>query len=299
MRLATFEYQGHQSYGVVMGDSIVDAGRYLADRAPDLRSAIAGNLLHEIAEIARWAQPDFALADVKLLPVIPNPGKILCVGLNYETHRLETGRAESSYPAIFTRFADTQVGHEGLILRPSVSQQLDYEGELAVIIGKSGRAIDEARALEYVAGYACFNDASVRDWQRHTHQFTPGKNFPSTGGFGPWMVTPDEVGDVTALTLTTRLNGQEMQHSTTDLLIFPVPTLIAYISAFTPLSPGDVICTGTPGGVGYKREPPVFMKPGDVVEVDISRIGILSNHVADEPVAESAHLLADGATAWH
>ena len=282
MRLATFEYHGRQSYGVVNGDGIVDAGRHLADRAPDLRSAIARNLLPEIAGIAIPAQPDYALGDVKLLPIIPNPGKILCVGLNYETHRLETGRTKSSYPAIFTRFADTQVGHEGLILRPSVSQQLDYEGELAVIMGKSGRAIDEARALEYVAGYACFNDASIRDWQHHTHQFTPGKNFPSTGGSGPWMVTPDEVGDITALTITTRLNGQEMQRSTTDLLIFPVPTLIAYISTFTPLSPGDVICTGTPGGVGYKREPPVFMKAGDVVEVEISRVGILRNRVADE-----------------
>lgn len=297
MRLVTFEYHGRQSYGVVIGDSIVDAGPHLADRAPDLRSAIAGNLLPEIAEIARQAQPEYALADVKFLPVIPNPGKILCVGLNYETHRLETGRAESSYPAIFTRFADTQVGHEGLILRPSVSQQLDYEGELAVIMGKSCRAVDEAQAMEYVAGYACYNDASIRDWQRHTHQFTPGKNFPSTGGFGPWMVTADEPGDVTTLTITTRLNGQEMQRSTTDLLIFPVPTLIAYISAFTPLSPGDVICTGTPGGVGYKREPPLFMKPGDVVEVEISRVGILRNHVADEPARQTAHLPEDGATA--
>lgn len=250
MRLATFEYLGRQSYGVVIGDSIIDVGRFLADRAPDLRSAIAANLLPEIAGVPRQAQPDYTLADVRLLPVIPNPGKILCIGLNYETHRLETGRAESRYPAIFTRFADTQVGHQGLILRPSVSEQLDYEGELAVIMGKGCRAIDEARAMEYVAGYACFNDASIRDWQRHTHQFTPGKNFPSTGGFGPWMVTPDEVGEVTTLTLTTRLNGQEMQRATTDQLIFPVPTLIAYISAFTPLSPGDVICTGTPGASG-------------------------------------------------
>ena len=297
MRLATFEYRGRQSYGVVIGDSIIDAGRYLGDRAPDLRLAIARNLFPEIAGIVRQAQTDYALADVRLLPVIPNPGKILCVGLNYETHRLETGRAESRYPAIFTRFADTQVGHEDPILRPSVSQQLDYEGELAVIMGKSGRAIDESRAMEYVAGYACYNDASIRDWQRHTHQFTPGKNFPSTGGFGPWMVTPDELGDVTTLTLTTRLNGQEMQRSTTDRLIFPLPALIAYISAFTPLSPGDVICTGTPGGVGYKREPPVFMKPGDVVEVEISRIGILRNRVADEPTRETAHLPEDEARA--
>lgn len=297
MRLVTFAYQGRESYGVVMSGGIVDVGRYLGYRPPDLRSAIADDLLPEIAGIARQAQRDYALADVKFLPVIPNPRKILCVGLNYETHRLETGRAESSYPAIFTRFADTQVGHEGLILRPSVSEQLDYEGELAVIIGKSGRAVDEDRALDYVAGYACYNDASIRDWQRHTHQFTPGKNFPSTGGFGPWMVTPDELGDVTALSLTTRLNGQEMQRSTTDLLIFPIPRLIDYISAFTPLSPGDVICTGTPGGVGYKREPPVFMKPGDVVEVEISGIGILRNRVADESVREIAGLPENGTTA--
>ncbi len=228
------------------------------------------------------AQPEYALHAVRLLPVIPNPAKIFCVGLNYETHRRETGRSEAQYPAIFTRFSDSQIGHEGLITRPAVSQQLDYEGELAVIIGRNGRAIDAVHAMEYVAGYACYNDATVRDWQHHTHQWTPGKNFPATGGFGPWMVTADEIKDVGSLAIVTRLNGQEMQRATTDHLIFSIPTLIAYISAFTPLLPGDIISTGTPDGVGYKRESPVFLKPGDVVEVEVSNIGTLRNSVVDE-----------------
>ena len=282
MKLATFVYQGRQSYGVVTNDTIIDVGRSLQDRAPDLRSALAHELLADIAQLTRQAQPEYALRDVRLLPIIPNPAKIFCVGLNYETHRRETGRSEAHYPAIFTRFSDSQIGHEGLIIRPRVSQQLDYEGEVAVIIGRSGRAIDAAHAMEYVAGYACYNDVTVRDWQHHTYQWIPGKNFPATGSFGPWMVTTDEIKDVGSLTLVTRLNGQEMQRATTAQLIFSVPTLIAYISAFTLLSPGDILCTGTPGGVGYKREPPVFLKPRDIVEIEVSHIGTLRNAIVDE-----------------
>ena len=288
MRLATFEHQSRQSYGVVVGDSILDVRRFLGDRAPDLRSAITHSLLPEIAKLAHKERPDLALEDVRLLPVIPNPEKILCIGLNYESHRRETGRSESEYPVIFTRFANSQVGHESPIIRPAVSRQLDYEGEIAVIIGKRGRSIDVTHAMEYVAGYACYNDATVRDWQRHTHQWTPGKNFPATGGFGPWMVTADEIADIGSFTLVTRLNGQEMQRVTTDLLTFSIPELIAYLSTFTYLEPGDVICTGTPGGVGFKREPPIYMKPGDVVEVEVSQIGTLRNTVIDEPAEETA-----------
>jgi 2-keto-4-pentenoate hydratase/2-oxohepta-3-ene-1,7-dioic acid hydratase in catechol pathway len=272
----------------VIGDSILDIGRFLGDRAPDLRSAIAHSLWSEIAEIARQERADLALQDVRLLPVVPNPEKIFCIGLNYESHRRETGRSESEYPVIFTRFANSQIGHESPIIRPAVSRQLDFEGEIAVIIGKRGRAIDVTHAMEYVAGYSCYNDATIRDWQRHTHQWTPGKNFPATGGFGPWMVTADEIDDICSLTLVTWLNRQEMQRVTTDLMTFPIPDLIAYISTFTYLEPGDVICTGTPGGVGFKREPPMYMKPGDIVEVEVSRIGTLRNIVVDEAAGQTS-----------
>ena len=163
-----------------------------------------------------------------------------------------------------------------------VSSHFDYEGELAVIIGKPGRYIAKADALKHIAGYACYNDGSIRDWQMHTHQFIPGKNFPQSGSYGPWMVTADEIADPSKLTLITRLNGQELQRTGTDLMIFPIPELIEYISGFTTLNPGDVIATGTPGGVGFKRKPPLYMKAGDVVEVDISSVGVLRNPIVDE-----------------
>jgi 2-keto-4-pentenoate hydratase/2-oxohepta-3-ene-1,7-dioic acid hydratase in catechol pathway len=248
-------------------------------RAPDLGSALREGM---IAELSAKAVFDLNLADVELLPVVTNPGKIFCVGHNYETHRQETGRAKVGHPSIFTRFADTLTPHGGPIVRPKVSTSLDYEGELAIVIGKAGRHISEADAMSHVAGFACANDASVRDWQWHTQQFTPGKNFPATGGLGPWLVTPDEIDDLDAVTVTTRLNGQVMQHASLADLIFPLPTIIAYLSAFTPLSPGDLILTGTPGGVGAKREPPVWMKPGDQIDVEISGIGLLSNTITQE-----------------
>ncbi len=178
------------------------------------------------------------------------------------------------------RFTDTLAANGAPLVRPTVSDNFDFEGELALIIGKGGRHIAEDRALDHVAGYACFNDGSIRDWQKHS--VSAGKNFPSTGGFGPWMVTKDEIPDPAALTLTTRLNGAEVQHAGTDMLIFPIPRLIAYVSAFTALNPGDVIATGTPEGVGLTRTPPLWMKPGDVVEVEISGIGTLRNPVVAE-----------------
>lgn len=290
MKLITFVYQGKQSYGIVLRNTaILDLGLRLGDRAPDMRTALTKNLLTEIAALASQAQPDIALSEVTLLPVIPNPAKIFCIGLNYDDHRREAGRAETGYPTVFTRFADSQTGHLRPLLRPTVSQQLDYEGELAVIVGKRGRAIDAAHAFDYIAGYSCYNDATVRDWQQHTHQWTPGKNFPATGSFGPWMVTADEIEDRSSFSLVTRLNGQEMQRATTDAFIFPIPELIAYISTFTPLSPGDVICTGTPGGVGFKRKPAVFLQTGDIVEVEISHIGTLRNPIIDETAENISH----------
>lgn len=281
MRLVSFVREGVSGFGVFIDGRIFDMTDLDAD-CVDLRSTIDRNALAGLADAAVRRGVAFAPDDVTFRPVIPNPDKILCVGLNYHSHRLETGRPESAHPAIFVRFADSQTGHGCPVPRPRVSGALDFEGELAVVIGRGGRYIAAAEAMRHVAGYACYNDITVRDFQRHTHQFTPGKNFPATGAFGPWLVTPDDVGDITSLGLTTRLNGEVMQQASFRDLIFPIPEIIAYVSSFTALSPGDVIATGTPGGVGFKRTPPVYMKAGDVIEVEIPSIGHLSNTIEDE-----------------
>lgn len=283
MRFATFQINGAPSWGLVEGDQIADLGAALSGRYPDLKSAIAADALASAAAAAEGAgAPRHRLSAIAWLPVLPNPDKILCVGLNYEMHRKETGRAEVENPTIFARFANSQIGHGADIVRPRLSHELDFEGELAIVIGKPGRHIAREDAFGHVAGYACYNDGSVRDFQRHTHQFTPGKNFPGTGAFGPWMMTPDELGALDGLRLQTRVNGQVVQDATFDQMIFDVPRIIAYCSAFTRLEPGDVIATGTPGGVGAKRTPPLWLKPGDSVEVEIDRLGTLRNGVADE-----------------
>ena len=282
MKLMSFVRGGKPGWGAATDDGVIDLGAALGGKYPSLRALLVGNGLGEAAKAADGAKPDAGFDEIDFLPVITDPEKILCVGLNYKTHIEETGRSDSDYPVIFSRYPDTQVGHGQAMVRPTVSTSFDYEGELAVIIGKAGRHIAEADALGHVAGYSCYNDGSVRDWQRHTHQFLPGKNFPGTGGFGPWMVTGDEIPDPASMMLVTRLNGEEMQRSGTDMLIFTVPFLIHYISTFTELRPGDVISTGTPGGVGFKRQPPVFMKQGDTVEVEIDKIGTLTNPIADE-----------------
>ncbi len=281
MKLATFAMSGAApSYGVVRGDRIVVPSASFRRQYPSLRSVLGKVelLARETGDSAK----SFALNSVRLLPPIPAPDKIICVGINYVGHREETGRAESAYPAIFVRFADSQIGSLAPIVRPRISHALDFEGELAVIIGGGGRYIERERALEHVAGYSCYNDVSVRDWQRHTHQFTPGKNFPNTGAFGPWLVTADEIPDPGKLLLTTRLNGDTVQHARTADMIFSVPEIIAYVSSFTKLTPGDVIATGTPGGVGFKRTPPLYLKAGDEVAVEISLIGTLRNCVIEE-----------------
>ncbi|MFV3127067.1 fumarylacetoacetate hydrolase family protein [Niveispirillum sp. KHB5.9] len=279
MKLISFRHQGRDSYGLVRDQLVLDLGAVAGADAPDLKAAIAKGLL---ADLAGRDAPSLDFSSVTLLPTLPNPGKIFCVGHNYEKHRQETGRAKVGHPSIFTRFADTLTPHGGPIIRPRVSTSLDFEGELAIIIGKGGRHIAEDDAMAHIAGFTCANDASVRDWQWHTQQFTPGKNFPGTGGLGPWLVTPDEITDLPAVTVTTRLNGEVVQQAPLADLIFPLPVIVAYLSAFTPLSPGDVILTGTPGGVGAKREPPLWMKPGDVVEVDISGVGLLRNEIVEE-----------------
>jgi 2-keto-4-pentenoate hydratase/2-oxohepta-3-ene-1,7-dioic acid hydratase in catechol pathway len=281
MKFATFKANGTVTWGIIDGEDAVELGTVLWDRYPDLKSAITANALHEAAEQAGDAKR-YPLSNIEWLPVIPNPDKILCVGLNYEMHRKETGRAEVDNPTIFTRFANSQTGHLANIVRPRVSHELDFEGELAIIIGKAGRYISKADAWGHIAGYACYNDGSVRDFQRHTHQFTPGKNFPDTGAFGPWMMTPDELGELGPLRIQTRVNGQVVQDATFEQMIFDIPRIIEYCSSFTRLEPGDVIATGTPGGVGAKRTPPLWLKPGDTVEVEIDHLGTLRNGVADE-----------------
>jgi 2-keto-4-pentenoate hydratase/2-oxohepta-3-ene-1,7-dioic acid hydratase in catechol pathway len=222
---------------------------------------------------------------VKLLPVIPNPEKIVCIGLNYEAHRLEAKRAETQFPTVFPRWPTSQTSHGATIPLPPESVQLDFEGEIALVIGKGGRRISKEASWSHIAGYAPYNDASIRDWQYHTTQWGAGKNFDGTGAFGPWMVTRDEVKDGQRLELVTRLNGEEVQRGNTDQLIFSIPVLINYISSFMTLKPGDVIVTGTPSGVGVKREPQLFMKAGDRIEVDIAGIGRLENTVATENTA--------------
>ncbi len=282
MKLISFESEGRASYGALQGDQVRDLGAHFGARAPDLKAFIAAGLQKEAAGLADAQAPLRRLDAVHLLPVIPNPGKIICVGLNYHDHVKETGRALTESPALFVRFAESQVAHGQPIVLPPESGKLDYEGEIAIVIGKGGRRISEADAWQHIAGYACYNDGSIRDWQTATTQWTAGKNFWRTGGFGPWLVTADEIAPGQCMTLVTRLNGQEMQRATTDMLIHSIPAQIAYISAFTPLSPGDVIVTGTPGGVGAKRTPPVWMKAGDVVEIEVDAIGVLRNTVQAE-----------------
>ncbi|MFJ2689104.1 fumarylacetoacetate hydrolase family protein [Pseudomonas sp. NPDC087336] len=282
MKIASFVYQNRYTYGVVEGDYVIDLESLKSHLGADLKEAIARNRLSELDADALKYLPRLALSEITFLPVIANPGKVLCIGINYATHVRETGRDMPTYPMIFTRFADSQTAHLQPIVRPTVSHKLDFEGELAVVIGKTARHVKPEDALDYVAGYACYNDGSVRDWQKHTIQFVPGKNFPATGGFGPWMVTSDEIVDPQDLELTTRLNGEVMQHTRTSDMIFDVRKLIEYCSAFTELAPGDVIVSGTTGGVGAFREPPVWMKPGDIVEIEIERIGILRNSIVDE-----------------
>lgn len=281
MRLATFRIEDRTTWGLINGQLALDMGPILGHEYPDLKACLAHTDLETVRANSASAQ-QYEVADISWLPVIPNPEKIFCVGLNYEMHRKETGRAVVEHPTIFARFANTQTGHMTNIVRPRVSTHLDFEGELAVIIGKPGRYISKENAFEHVAGYACYNDGSVRDWQHHTHQFTPGKNFPHTGSFGPWMVTPDEFSDLGARRIRTRLNGETVQSATLGEMLFDIPTLIEYCSSFNPLTPGDVIVTGTPGGVGVKRTPPLWMKPGDLIEVEIDGIGILQNGISDE-----------------
>ena len=280
MKLASYMTDGKSAYGVVSGDGVITMNDRLRVRHPTLRDALAGGALEEIRSTAQSARPDRKLSEIRLLPAIPNPEKILCVGINYKSHAAEQGHEAPKLPNIFTRFVNTLVPHDGEMIRPKVSTSFDFEGELAVVIGRGGRHVSQEDALKHVAGYTCFCDGSVRDFTKYS--LVASKNFIGTGPLGPWIVTADEIPDPTALTLVTRLNGQEMQRSGTDMLIHSIPAIIAFCSVFTPLAPGDIIATGTPDGIGAKRTPPVWMKAGDVLEVEISKIGTLRNRIADE-----------------
>ncbi len=284
MKLLSFIHQGRETWGALVGtDAIVDLGKALP-QYPTLTDYIAsGAYLKASADVANKA-PDVKLADITFLPVIPKPEKIVCAVRNYMDHHQEVlaagmQRELSEEPPIFLRVWRSQVAHGQPIVCPKVSASLDWEGELAVIIGKEGRNIAEADAFDHVAGYSCYNDGSIREWQFHAKQIASGKNFESTGGFGPWMVTADEIAPNQQLKLVTRLNGEVVQSSHTGHMIFSIAKLISYASAIFTLVPGDVIATGTPAGVGWSRKPAWFMKPGDVCEVEIEGIGTLVNPI--------------------
>ena len=279
MKLVSYLVSGRASFGLLTQNGIVDLKEKLGNKYPDLKSLLADSEGLAVAKTYLDAPSDIDEQDITYLPVIPNPNKILCVGMNYAEKRAEFNET-SSAPTLFVRFPDSQTGHKTNIIKPAITDELDYEGELAIIIGKEGFRIKPEEALSHVAGYSCYMDGSIRDWQ-YTW-FTAGKNWPSTGAFGPCITTSDEIPDPTVLSLTTYLNGQEMQHDCIKNLVHTVPELISYISTFTRLSPGDVILTGSPGGVGKKRNPPVFMKDGDKIEVEITGIGRLTNYVVAE-----------------
>ncbi len=282
MKLISFLNQGVPSYGIVDGDEVLDLTPILGTQAPDLKTLIAKDLFGAAAEAAKTHAPTLKFSQLELLPVIPNPGQIFCIGLNYGEHVQETGHKVTEAPAIFLRLPESQVAHGQDILRPAESHRLDYEAEIAIVIGKGGRRIQEEDAWDHIAGYSCYNDGSVRDWQVATSQWTPGKNFYRTGGFGPWLVSSDEIAPGQVMHMQTILNGQVLQDTTTDKMIHSIPRQIAYISSFTPLSAGDVIVTGTPGGVGNKRSPQIFMKPGDICEIVVDAIGTLRNGIRDD-----------------
>lgn len=282
MKLISFNLNNEETFGAVNGDDVVNLKPLFEGEANTLKEVLEKDLLAKAEELAANATATLKFSDLELLPVIPEPGKIFCIGLNYDEHVKETNKEKTESPVIFLRVAESQVAHNDSIVLPPESVKLDYEGEIAIVIGKGGRRISEEDSWDHIAGYACYNDGSIRDWQTATSQWIPGKNFWKTGGFGPWMVTADEIEPNQKLTLVTRLNGEEMQRATTDMLIHSIPRQIAYISSFLPLNPGDVIVTGTPGGVGAKRNPPVFMKEGDIVEIEVDAVGILRNTIAAE-----------------
>lgn len=285
MRLLSYKIGRATSFGAVKADGIVDLGARFGEAAPSLKTWLATRSVSEAADIVASARADVQLDDIEFLPTVPDPGKIVCIGINYGNRNAEYRDATPPprYPSVFMRTPESLVGHRRPILRPPESEQLDYEGEIALVIGKQGRRIPRASALEHIAGLSLMNEGSVRDWLRHAKfNVTQGKNFAASGSLGPWMVTADELAGYGALHLSTRVNGELRQDDTTANLLFGFDELISYLSIFMPLNPGDVIATGTPTGAGARFDPPRYLKAGDVVEVSVPEIGTLSNPVEDE-----------------
>jgi len=285
MKLLSYEANGKTSYGTPSGSGVVDLAARLGKEFPTLRDLIAGGAFARAADIAARTSPDLPLDGIRFLPPIPNAEKILCVGVNYGNRNAEykDGSEQPKYPSLFPRFPGSFVGHRGHLIRPPESPQLDYEGEIVIVIGKAGRRIPEQAAESHIAGLTIMNEGTIRDWTRHgKFNVTQGKNWEASGSIGPWLATADEFEDYGNLMLTTRVNGEQRQHDTTANLMFPFRHLIHYISIWTRLKPGDVISTGTPVGAGVRFDPPKFLRPGDRVEVEVPGIGTLFNTVADE-----------------
>ncbi len=284
MRLITFIHDGREQIGVRQDRHVVPVSAV----APDFRGSIKRLLQHELfgelqSKVENYDGSGIAVDDIEYRPPIPSPGKIICIGRNYAAHAAEGGADTPTYPEVFFRGATSLVPHRGSIIRPRCSEMLDFEGEIAFIVGKTCRHASEANALDYIAGYALFNDATIRNYQRFSSQWTVGKNFDGTGAFGPELVTADELpGGMAGLTLTTRLNGELMQEGRSDDLVFPVRKLVTILSECMTLEPGDVVVTGTPAGVGYARKPPIWMKAGDTIEIEVAGLGRLRNTVQDE-----------------
>jgi len=286
LKLLSFRSAGRESYGALVAGGVADLGARFGTRFPTLRDAVAAGALGELATALEGAEPDLALDRLGFALPIPNAEKIICVGVNYANRNEEyrDGTEQPKYPSLFYRAPRSFAAHGEAIWRPRESEQLDYEGEIALVIGKAGRRIPRAAALAHIAGFTCLNEGTLRDWLRHgKFNVTQGKNFDRSGAMGPWLVTPDEVGALDKLRIKTRVNGEVRQRDTVASMIFPFDYLVQYISTFTTLVPGDVIATGTPTGAGARFDPPKWLKPGDRVEVEVSGIGTLANTVIDEP----------------
>ncbi|MBT7956916.1 MAG: fumarylacetoacetate hydrolase family protein [Rhodospirillaceae bacterium] len=284
MRVISYSHSGTDGLGIMVDDKGFVA---LAGVAPDLPTTMMALLnlddwQDKVAAAVEGKAADLSIDEVQLLPLVSDTPVLWCVGVNYKEHQDETGRGAQEEPMFFIRTNHGLIGAYDPIIRPNCSDMLDFEGELAVIIGKGGRHISKEKAHEHIAGYSIFNDGTIRDWQRHTIQFCPGKNFEGTGPFGPWLMTPDEFGDPYAQELTTRLNGEQVQHTSIADMDHKIDKQIEYLSTVHTLRPGDVISTGTPGGVGSRREPPLWMKPGDTVSVEITGLGIIENKIEQE-----------------
>ena len=283
MKFVSFLLKGSPKFGISDGKNITDLTNKISG-SKTLKELISNNGIIDAKKYAKENPGSINVDEIEFLPLIPNPGKIICVGLNYSDHVNEIGITLEKNPVIFLRVPQSQTAHKQIIQKPKVSNHLDYEGEMAVIMGNAGKHIEPKNALKHIVGYSCYNESTVRDWQQHTKQFTMGKNFEKTGSFGPYMVLAEEISDYKKLTIQTRLNDKVMQEASLSQLIFDIPTLISYISKAMPWQAGDVLVTGTPGGVGFKRNPPVYMKDGDKIEVEITDVGILTNTIKDEIV---------------